>query len=139
MQAEFFELNPGHVQVNQALQWDVFSAQGRLLLHKGSVIQSESQRDRLLERGVYVNKTDAQKPKLEAQRQVYDPFGASAHAPCVCSLVSGAGMPLGEPIVRDTGLPKYAVAAIVGKERGMVRFERSRLFSLVGQGRILGS
>jgi HD-GYP domain-containing protein (c-di-GMP phosphodiesterase class II) len=60
--------------------------------------------------------------------------GAGAHAPCVCSLVSGTGMPLGEPVVRDTGLAKYAVAAIVAKERVMVRFERGRLFGLAGQG-----
>ncbi|WP_051971278.1 HD-GYP domain-containing protein [Massilia sp. 9096] len=374
MQAELYELKPGHVQVNQALQWDVFSAQGLLLLHKGTMIQSESQRDRLLERGMYVNRADIRKPKVEGQRQAYDPFGeweqlrkrlvrlnlafmgvarapaanpallaeleqlatrirvlvtrapdiaifeimqmdpthyvvahhlqaaalsalvaqaldwpepgvhdacrvaltmniamlelqtvlaaqappvtaaqrevidghglqgrrileamgvldanwlhaveehhpdrlgagrtasplaelahhvdvylarisprgyrvaktpsaaarellqhpamdkglvstliklvgvyrsgtyvklangetavvvrrgASAHAPCVCSLVSGAGMPLGEPVVRDTALPKYAVAAIVAKARVMVRFDRARLFRLVGQG-----
>jgi len=60
--------------------------------------------------------------------------GASAHAPCVCSLVSGAGMPLGEPVLRDTALPKYAVAAIVAKGRVMVVFDRARLFRLAGQG-----
>lgn len=374
MQAELYELNPGHIHVDQALQWDVFSAQGLLLLHKGTVIVSASQRERLLERGMYVNRADIQKAKVEGQRQAYDPFGewellrrrlvrlnlafmgvarvpaqnpallaeleqvatrigmlvanapdiaifeimqmdptnyvvahhlqaaalsallaqalgwpeagvhdacrvaltmniamlelqtvlsaqaapvsaaqrhavdghglqgrrileamgvleadwlgaveqhhperlgpgraasplaqlvhhvdvylarisprgyrtakapsaaarellqhaamdkglvstliklvgvypagtyvklangetavvvrsgASAHAPCVCSLVSGAGMPLGEPVVRDTGLPKYAVAAIVAKGKVMVMFDRARLFRLAGQG-----
>lgn len=74
MKVQLFEINPGLIKVNQALQWDVFSAQGKLLLHKGSVIQSDSQRDRLLELGMYVNKTDIHKPVAEGARQVYDPF-----------------------------------------------------------------
>jgi hypothetical protein len=79
MQAELYELKPGHIQVDQALQWDVFSSQGLLLLHKGSVIQSESQRDRLLERGMYVNRADIQKAKVDGPRQAYDPFGEWEH------------------------------------------------------------
>jgi hypothetical protein len=69
------ELDPTQVRVNQPLQWDVFSAQGKLLLHKGSVINSEGQRDKLIELGVYAKKTDIQKPaRVEARVRVYDPF-----------------------------------------------------------------
>jgi hypothetical protein len=68
------EIDPAKVKVNQPLQWDVFSAQGKLLLHKGSVIQSESQRERLLEFGMYVNQADVQKHLADGARQVFDPF-----------------------------------------------------------------
>jgi type II secretory pathway pseudopilin PulG len=74
MHDHFYELDPAQVRVNQPLQWDVFSAQGKLLLHKGSVIHSELQRDRLLELGVCVSRADMPKQKFEAPARVYDPF-----------------------------------------------------------------
>jgi hypothetical protein len=54
--------------------------------------------------------------------------GASAHTPRVCSLMSTAGMPLGEPVPRDTTLPKFAIDAIVCKGRVMVLVDPGRLF-----------
>jgi hypothetical protein len=74
MHDQLYELDPAQVRVNQPLQWDVFSAQGKLLLHKGSVIHSELQRDRLLELGVCVSRADVAKQKFEAPARVYDPF-----------------------------------------------------------------
>jgi hypothetical protein len=74
MTAQFCEIDPGKIRVNQPLQWDVFSVQGKLLLHKGSVIVSESQRERLLDFGMFVNKADIQKSAHEGARTVFDPF-----------------------------------------------------------------
>lgn len=73
MSVQLCELDPSQVRVNQPLQWDVFSAQGKLLLHKGSVIASEAQRDKLIDLGAYANKADVQK-RVEARARVYDPF-----------------------------------------------------------------
>lgn len=74
MIAQLCEIDPALIRVSQPLQWDVFSAQGKLLLHRGSVILSESQRARLLEFGMYVNKADIQKQLAEGARRVFDPF-----------------------------------------------------------------
>lgn len=74
MTVQLCEINPSKIKVNQGLQWDVFSAQGKLLLHKGSVITSESQRERLLEFGMYVNQCDLQKQLGSGRPQVFDPF-----------------------------------------------------------------
>jgi len=43
-------------------------------------------------------------------------------------LMGTAGMPLGEPVPRDTTLPKFAIDAIVGKGRVMVLVDPGRLF-----------
>jgi hypothetical protein len=74
MAIQLYEIDPAKIRVNQALQWDVFSLQGKLLLHKGAVILSESQRERLLELGMYVNRAEAQKQPIDGARQVFDPF-----------------------------------------------------------------
>lgn len=74
MKEQFRQIDPAWIRVNHPLKWDVFSVQGRLLLHKGSMIESESQRDRLLEFGMYVNKADVEGRTSEAMRQVYDPI-----------------------------------------------------------------
>ena len=74
MHEHLYELDPAQVRINQPLQWDVFSAQGKLLLHKGSVIHSELQRDRLLELGVCVSRAEMPRQKFEAPARVYDPF-----------------------------------------------------------------
>lgn len=73
MTAQLYEIDPAKVNVNQPLQWDVYSAQGTLLLHKGSVILSDSQRERLLELGMYVDTAAVQK-HVDAPRRAYDPF-----------------------------------------------------------------
>jgi HD-GYP domain-containing protein (c-di-GMP phosphodiesterase class II) len=54
--------------------------------------------------------------------------GAQAHTPTVFSLVNGVGMPLGEPIRRDTQSPNFAVAAIVPRSKVMVTINRAKLF-----------
>lgn len=74
MTGQLHEINPEKIKVNERLQWDVFSAQGKLLLHKGSMITSESQRERLLEFGMYVNQSDLQKQLGSSITQVFDPF-----------------------------------------------------------------
>jgi hypothetical protein len=74
MATQLYEIDPAKIRVNQPLQWDVFSLQGKLVLHKGAVILSESQRERLLELGMYVNKAEVQKQAVDGARQVFDPF-----------------------------------------------------------------
>ena len=54
--------------------------------------------------------------------------GAQAHTPTVFSLVNGIGMPLGEPVKRDTQSPNFAVAAIVPRSKVMVTVNRDKLF-----------
>lgn len=74
MPAQLLQIDAARVRVAEPLPWDVFSAQGKLLLHKGAMILSESQRERLLELGMYVNKADVQKQLAEGPRHAYDPF-----------------------------------------------------------------
>ncbi|TFW31852.1 HD-GYP domain-containing protein [Massilia horti] len=74
MTTQLYEIDPAKIKVNQPLQWDVFSVQGKLLLQKGSIILTEDQRERLLEFGMYVNKADVQKRVSEGARQAFDPF-----------------------------------------------------------------
>ena len=54
--------------------------------------------------------------------------GEQAHTPTVYSLVNGAGMPMGEPVLRDTKSSNYAVASIVPRGKVMVSVNRARLY-----------
>ncbi|HEX7644660.1 MAG TPA: hypothetical protein VF472_20855 [Burkholderiaceae bacterium] len=54
--------------------------------------------------------------------------GEHAHTPTVYSLVNGAGMPMGEPVLRDTKSSNFAVASIVPRNKVMVAVNRARLF-----------
>lgn len=74
MEFRLCEIDPNQVRVHQPLQWDVFSAKGKLLLHKGFVIISDTQLAHLLENGMYANAQDIAKPRNEVRRQLYDPF-----------------------------------------------------------------
>jgi hypothetical protein len=63
------------VRVNQPLKWDVFSAQGELLLNKGYVVRSDTQLESLLERGMYANASEVEQQKIDVPRvQEFDPF-----------------------------------------------------------------
>src|SRR5450830_1348147 len=74
MNTELYEIDRSRIKVDQPLQWDVFTAQGKLLLHKGSIILGDSQLERLLEFGMYVNKTEVQRQLHEGARRSFDPF-----------------------------------------------------------------
>jgi hypothetical protein len=54
--------------------------------------------------------------------------GEQAHTPTVYSLVNGTGMPMGEPVLRDTKSANYAIASIVPRSKVMVAVNRARLF-----------
>jgi HD-GYP domain-containing protein (c-di-GMP phosphodiesterase class II) len=63
------------VSIAQPLRWDIFSSQGQLLLHRGYVVQSASQLESLLDRGMYVNAAEIDKPKLDSKKAAdFDPF-----------------------------------------------------------------
>lgn len=69
------QLNHGMVYVGQPLKWDIFNAQGKLLLQRGYIVKSDSQLESLLERGMYARATDVNQGKLEAKRPAeFDPF-----------------------------------------------------------------
>jgi len=55
--------------------------------------------------------------------------GTQAHSPIVFSLSNGSGMPLIEPIQRDTRTQNFAITAIVPMEKVMVTINRAKLFS----------
>ncbi|MBK4736189.1 HD-GYP domain-containing protein [Noviherbaspirillum pedocola] len=74
MEIRLCEIGPDQVRVHQPLPWDVFSAKGQLLLHRGFVIISETQLAHLLEKGMYANAQEVAKPKPDLKRQVFDPF-----------------------------------------------------------------
>jgi hypothetical protein len=74
MITELFQIDRSRIKVDQPLQWDVFTAQGKLLLHKGSTILGDSQLERLLEFGMYVNKHEVQRQLGEGARRSFDPF-----------------------------------------------------------------
>ena len=54
--------------------------------------------------------------------------GEQAHTPTVYSLVNGSGMPMGEPVQRDTTSSSYVIASIVPRSKVMVAVNRARLF-----------
>lgn len=72
------KLRADQIKVGQPLSWDVFDAQGHLLLRKGFVVQSESQLESLLERGMYVSNSDwetIEKSRPEPEPvNVFNPF-----------------------------------------------------------------
>jgi len=55
--------------------------------------------------------------------------GEQVHTPAVFSLLNPNGMPLGEPVPRDTASANFAVAAIVPRNKVMVTVNRSKLFN----------
>jgi len=83
------QLSRGMVSLSQPLKWDVFNAQGQLLLHKGYVLQSESQLESLLERGMFVDAAELEKAKQEVKRVVeFDPFALWERLGKDCSRLS---------------------------------------------------
>ncbi|HRE15903.1 MAG TPA: hypothetical protein PLW86_02400 [Rhodocyclaceae bacterium] len=72
------KLNASQIKIDQALAWDVYDAQGHLLLRKGFVVQSESQLESLLERGMYVSNADweaIEKARKDPEPEnVFNPF-----------------------------------------------------------------
>jgi hypothetical protein len=83
------QLSRGMVSLNQPLKWDVFNAQGQLLLHKGYVLQSDSQLESLLERGMFVDAAELEKAKQDVKRVVeFDPFALWERLGKDCSRLS---------------------------------------------------
>ncbi|HPU52093.1 MAG TPA: HD domain-containing phosphohydrolase [Burkholderiaceae bacterium] len=58
MAEDLVKLLVEHVEVGVPLPFDVLDLQNRLLLRKGSVVDSETQLERLLERGLYLAQAD---------------------------------------------------------------------------------
>ena len=54
--------------------------------------------------------------------------GEQVHTPVVSSLLNSSGMPLGEPVQRNTGNASFAIASIVPRNRVMVSVNRQKLF-----------
>ncbi|MBV8665541.1 MAG: hypothetical protein JO269_03565 [Burkholderiaceae bacterium] len=54
--------------------------------------------------------------------------GPQAHTPSVYSLVNATGMPLGEPVWRDTTTSSFAISSVVPKSNVMVALNRAKLF-----------
>ena len=57
--------------------------------------------------------------------------GKRANLPLVASLVASSGAPLGEPTLRDTTLPRFAVRSAVSRARIKVRPAHARLIALI--------
>ncbi len=75
MAIELRQLTAAMIEVDQPLKWDVFSARGDLLLHKGYVVRNDSQLESLLERGMYADAAELDRSrKVEFRPQAYDPF-----------------------------------------------------------------
>lgn len=56
--AELTRVKGGDIVVGEALQWNAYDANGHLLLHKGVVIESQSQLDALISRGMFLYGAD---------------------------------------------------------------------------------
>ncbi|MFT3735097.1 MAG: HD domain-containing phosphohydrolase [Rhodocyclaceae bacterium] len=72
--AELHKLQPDQLKLGEALPWDVLEAGGTLLLRKGYVLQSEVQREELLERGMYVDAAEYRAHESKTRVAVYDPM-----------------------------------------------------------------
>lgn len=59
-------LSAGQIQVGRPLAFDVFDPEGQLLLRFGYVIESPSQLDRLLERGLYREQDSSDDPLIDS-------------------------------------------------------------------------
>jgi HD superfamily phosphohydrolase YqeK len=55
--------------------------------------------------------------------------GEQVHTPAVFSLLNANGMPLGEPVPRDTSSATFAISSIVPRNKVMVTVNRLKLFS----------
>ncbi|NNM50960.1 MAG: hypothetical protein HKM02_01880 [Pseudomonadales bacterium] len=60
------------VEVGKAIPFNVYDAQGRLLLQKSFVIDSKDQLERLFERGMFVNPSDSQDAVIDNRK--FQPF-----------------------------------------------------------------
>ncbi len=56
--ADLTRVKGGDIVVGEALQWNAYDANGKLLLHKGVVIESQSQLDALIARGMFLYGVD---------------------------------------------------------------------------------
>ncbi|WP_374355623.1 HD-GYP domain-containing protein [Chitinimonas sp.] len=66
------------IQLGQALRWDVFDRNGRLLLSKGHIINSESQLERLVGVGLYADAAALAKSRNEAMAEEQEPPSVAA-------------------------------------------------------------
>jgi len=83
------QLSRGMVSVSQPLKWDIFNSQGKLLLQKGYVLQSESQLENLLERGMFADAAEVEKVKAEIRKiPQFDPFAQWERLSKSCSRLS---------------------------------------------------
>lgn len=65
-------IKASEVMIGQPLAWDIYDANGILLLHKGYVIHSERQLEQLVSRGVYHNdEGDAQRDHSSEERNPF--------------------------------------------------------------------
>jgi len=55
--------------------------------------------------------------------------GEQVHTPAVFSLLNPTGMPLGEPVPRDTAHPNFTISSIVQRNKVMVTVNRLKLFN----------
>ena len=68
--SEFNKISLLDIVIGQPLPWDVMDDTGRLLLRAGFVIEDASQAEKLVERGMYVEK------KLKKEGKYMDCFSA---------------------------------------------------------------
>jgi HD-GYP domain-containing protein (c-di-GMP phosphodiesterase class II) len=69
------KLHKGHIRVGKPLPWDVYDGAEQLLLSRGYVIESESQLESLIERGIYVDAAELEASIERPQSvQQFDPF-----------------------------------------------------------------
>lgn len=66
------------IQIGQALRWDVYDRDGRLLLSRGHVISSEGQLDRLVRVGLYADADALAKTRAEAPVEAIEPTSVAA-------------------------------------------------------------
>lgn len=75
--AEYHRLRSNQLQLNEPLPWDVYDRGGNLLLRRGYVVQRDTQIERLLEQGMFVD-ADAFRSGTETAasvvKKVYDPI-----------------------------------------------------------------
>ncbi|WP_240001873.1 HD-GYP domain-containing protein [Parvibium lacunae] len=69
-------LSPEHLQIDKPLPWDVYDAQGQLLLRKGYLVEKDRQIEMLLERGMFVDAEQfkASRDDDKPAAPVFNPF-----------------------------------------------------------------
>jgi HD-GYP domain-containing protein (c-di-GMP phosphodiesterase class II) len=107
-------LEAGHIQIGQPLRWNVYSADGKLLLKKGNIVQTTHQLNELLEYGLFADFNEG------AQKKSTEHHAVIPELPSIIRSLNGAAQQLG-PLLYSIHLQKEAQNDIMSVAKEVLR------------------